>query len=151
MMLKIKQLSTLGFMVYFLGMSLGMALNLHYCEGGVADFAFLNNTANCDSHHPVDSGNDICLIHTDNLIQHCSTSDQHNCCSDKSIYLHFDSKLLISTYNHSFNALAVLLCHKIVIDDLVEEAIFIEASFFLEQVDSKPPPFILFQQLLVYA
>lgn len=147
-MQKLKQLFTLGFVIYFLGISLGFSLNLHYCNGEVADVALFGYDTTCGMHK-----SQPCELNVNQDAGHsCHCYNISSCCSDLSVYLHFESLPIIS--QHSFDIIPFEFQQYFSIALPSEEQIE-ETSLTNfrgnEKPPSFPPPYISYNQRLVYA
>ena len=147
---KLKQFFVLSFMVYYLGLSLGLSINLHYCEGKVASIAFLTEKASCSKHD--NSCESICKSEQSTIINHCLRLNKQQCCVNKNLYLHFESTPVVPVFNPDFNAKVIELYASIKVIRVINTAtLSSEAPFDFIESESYPPPFLLFQQFLVYS
>ena len=130
--------------MYFLFISTGLTLNLHYCEGEIENIAFFDQKADCKMHKE-----DLCKMAHCQMNHH--TKNSPNCCTDKSIYLHLDSKPIVSSLNISLCATELEVENQsnvALLDEIGDQQ---PPAFLIKHLETYPPPFILFHQLLVYA
>lgn len=154
----LKKISVIGFVIYFLGISIGLTFNLHYCEGEIADVAFFTEEAVCEmsdidrhSHHS-DCPEGSCHIDLNDDFQNGQSTIIHHCCSDKSIFLHIESKPIISFSKISITIPIIELDREVVLHNKHIAELVLDNNYIpLDYLDSYPPPFIIFQQLLVYS
>lgn len=144
----LKQIFTLGFVIYFLGISLGFSVNLHYCDGKVENITLFNHDASCSM-----EAMQSCGVNTQQCTEHKSYSyDCASCCNDLSVYLHFESMPITSQYLFDVFPFEVHQPNRLILplDELIVD---IYPRFYdeKEKPPSFPPLYISLNQRLVYA
>ncbi len=156
-----KQISILAFAALYFVVSTGFRVSMHYCDGQFADFAIIAEKATCSAdHHHEGSKSSCCTMHHPETHHQnegmdgmdCNIKNSHQCCTDKSIYLHLDTKPVISKADLNLKPIISTILFKInlVLDEIPVETDFKEHKFDLIKTYS-PPDYLRFQQLKIFA
>ena len=73
--------------MYFIGVTTGVNLSLHFCEGKVADVSILENSGSCNISSTGSCHDDACHVQFTEQRQSCHTDNTDNCCTDEYIYI----------------------------------------------------------------
>ena len=147
----IHKISTVVFLLYFIGVTMGINLSIHFCGGEVADISVLQDVGHCDIGEGTSCNSNLC--HTLNTEKHkgCHSDAEHNCCSDKHVFIALETPLLFSSYNFSFDSsVQELLDNKI---EIIEVNTGFPKSFSDSEKTqvSYPPPYLVLHKLIFYA
>ena len=147
----VKQISTIVFLLYFIGVTTGVNLSLHFCEGKVADMSLMENTVDCHAISGDGCHSDACHMQIAEEQQTCKMLNFKQCCSDKQVYIALEASSLFSSYNFSFDASIINVIGIEQEDVEVKSDIM---NLFSESHDVKisyPPPYLAFQKLIFYS
>jgi len=82
----LKQISIFTFLLYYLFVSTGVNIKLHYCEGEVSDIAVISNHTSCDIHQENSCISDCNISHLENNNNN-NYITPHQCCSNEEVYV----------------------------------------------------------------
>ena len=136
--------------MYFIGVTTGVNLSLHFCKGKVADVSLMVSTVGCNASNG-DACHTTCHIQMAEQHKSCNMLDSKQCCSDKQLYIALEASSLFSSYNYSFDASIINLIGVVQEDVEVKSDIL---NLFSESGDvriSYPPPYLAFQKLIFYS
>ncbi len=147
----VKQISTIAFLLYFIGVTTGVNLSLHLCEGKVADMSLMENTIGCHASSGDGCHTDACNMQIAEEQQIYKMLNSKQCCSDKQVYIALEASSLFSSYNFSFDASIINIIGieqkdvdvKSDILNLLSESDYVRISY--------PPPYLVFQKLIFYS
>ena len=151
----LKQISIFTFLLYYLFVSTGVNIKLHYCEGEVSDIAVISNHTSCDIHQENTCISDCNISHLDhnNNNNNSIYNTPHQCCSNEEIYV-----ALIPYFNLSLESKVddtKALATDLIFEDNIENC---NNQFSHEAYNQKyglessyPPPYIAYQQLVIYS
>jgi len=147
-----KQISTLLFLMYYVVISSGINISLHYCEGELSDIAIITHNTYCQMHDSDSCEGNACANHLDKPSRNqCELETQHQCCDNTDVYLAFEIKSIFSESNFSIESQTTELIN--IDDDTFAESADDNSNYDSnnERKLSYPPPYLAFHKLILYA
>ncbi len=140
-----------AFMLYYIVIASGVNIKLHYCEGEISDFAVNTNSISCDMHHEDPCESDVCVSHIADEHINCEFDNPHQCCSNQEVYIALKSLLNFSSKNFKIQNPELEIINNFNIEEISKDNItdIIITHNYID--NSYPPPYVAFQQLLVYS
>ena len=142
-----KQFFSILFALYFILITLGVSVDMHFCEQKLHKLSFHYFEDNHDEQMTCNSKHSSCC---DMQGHHCDAQES-SCCEDIHQLIKLDSvDYLYSSHTVDFKLSAI----ELLFDSLISE--FDEGLHDLDLIvyhadDNYPPPYIQFQQLIIYA
>ena len=147
----LQKISIIAFVLYYIVIASGVNIKLHYCEGEISDFAVNTNSTFCEMHQEDSCEGGSCDSHIKDAHMHCEFDSPHHCCSNEEVYIVLKSRLNFSSKNFKIQNSEIEIIQNSEIDEVSNDDIseIIIAHNSLEY--NYPPPYVAFQQLLVYS
>ena len=147
-----KQISIIAFLIYYITISSGINISLHYCEGELSDIAIITHNTNCQIHNSNSCEGSACMKQLNNASHHqCEAEEQHQCCDNTDVYLALETKSLFSEFNFSIENKAVEIVITIVSDKIYNKSLVSYNKSKTKTKVSYPPPYLAFHKLILYA
>jgi len=147
-----KQISTIVFLMYYIVISSGINISLHYCAGELSDIAIITHNTYCQMHDSDSCEGTACVSHLDEPSHHqCEVETQHQCCDNTDVYVALESKFIFSEYNVATESKSFEIAIIDIEDSINNDE---KASYYTnnkEQNISYPPPYLAFHKLILYA
>lgn len=138
-------------MLYYIVIASGINIKLHYCEGKISDFAVNTNSTFCKMHQTESCDGGSCDSHIESESLHCEFDIPHHSCSNQEVYIALNSLINFSFKNFKIQNSELDILNNIVIEDMFDDDIT-EIVISHQSLDyNYPPPYLAFQQMLVYS
>ncbi len=148
----LQKISIITFMLYYIVIASGVDIKLHYCEGELSDFAINSNNTFCEIHQEDSCEGGSCDSHIDDQYMHCELDlPAHHCCSNQEVYIALNSLITFSSKNFKIQNSEIELVNNTQIEKVFNDDIT-EIIINHNTIDyNYPPPYLEFQQLLIYS
>lgn len=146
----LNQISVFVFLLYYILVSTGVNIQFHYCDGEVSDFAVISNSVYCNTHDSSSCEDNACDITIESHNHQGEFDLPHQCCYNDEVYIALNTELNISHRNFTIKNTTLEL-EIIDVDDSDNQPIEINNYREKNSKTSYPPPYLAFQQLLVYS
>jgi len=145
-----KQISTIAFLMYYVAISSGINISLHYCAGELSDIAIISHNTYCQMHDS-NSCEGSCVSSTETTHHQCEVEEQHQCCDNTDVYVALEANPLFSERNFIVESNALKFDILELLNNIETQDEVIICNCNTEAIVSYPPPYLAFHKLILYA